>query len=62
VQPVYTEPIPFTTSIEQATTARELDVIARAIKAAGVEADEFEFLKSMVTEARRRIAESEVAQ
>jgi len=46
------EPLPFTTQIEQARKPIDLDVIARAIKAAGVEGDELEFLKAMVTEAR----------
>ena len=60
--PADTEPIPFVQQIEEATTSRALDATARAIKAANVSADEYEFLKAMVTEARRRIAESEAAQ
>ena len=60
--PEATEPIPFVQQIEEATTSRALDATARAIKAANVPADEFEFLKSMVTEARRRIAEQEAVQ
>lgn len=60
--PEVIEPIPFVQQIEEATTSRALDATARAIKAANVPADEFEFLKSMVTEARRRIAEQEAVQ
>ena len=60
--PEVIEPIPFVQQIEEATTSRALDATARAIKAANVPADEFEFLKSMVTEARRRIAEQEPVQ
>ena len=47
--------IPFTDQIEQATKSRELDVIARAIKSAGIDGDELEFLRNMVTEARKRL-------
>ena len=61
-QPVETEPIPFVQQIEEATTARALDATARAIKAANVPADEFEFLKSMVKEARQRISAQEATQ
>jgi hypothetical protein len=50
-----TAAIPFTDQIEQATKARDLDVIARAIKAAGITGDELEFLRNMVTEARKRL-------
>lgn len=48
-------PLPFTEQIEQATTSRHLDAIARAIVAAKLPAEETEYLKSMVTEARKRI-------
>jgi hypothetical protein len=50
-----TAAIPFTDQIEQATKARDLDVIARAIKAAGITGDELDFLRNMVTEARKRL-------
>ena len=52
---VATAAIPFTDQIEQATKSRELDVIARAIKSAGIDGDELEFLKNIVTEARKRL-------
>jgi hypothetical protein len=48
-------PLPFTDQIEQATKSRDLDVIARAIKAAGIAGDELEYLKNMVLEARKRL-------
>lgn len=48
-------PLPFTEQIEHATTSRHLDAIARAIVAAKLPAEETEYLKSMVTEARKRI-------
>lgn len=54
-KPVAAAAIPFTDQIEQATKSRELDVIARAIKSAGIDGDELEFLKNMVTEARKRL-------
>ena len=50
-----TAAIPFTDQIEQATKSRDLDVIARAIVAAKLPDDETAFLKSMVTEARKRL-------
>ena len=50
-----TAAIPFTDQIEQAKRARDLDVIARAIKAAGIAGDELDFLRNMVTEARKRL-------
>ena len=50
-----TAAIPFTDQIEQAAKARDLDVIARAIKAAGITGDELDFLRNMVTEARKRL-------
>ena len=50
-----TAAIPFTDQIEQAAKARDLDVIARAIKAAGISGDELEYLKNMVLEARKRL-------
>ena len=49
------EPIPFDQQIEQATKPIHLDVIARAIVAANLTADETAFLKAMVTEARERL-------
>lgn len=56
------EPIPFATQIEQATEARHLDVIARAVVAAKLPGDETSFYKAMVTEARKRLTTAEVAQ
>ena len=50
-----TPALPFTDQIEQATKSRDLDVIARAIVAAKLPDDETAFLKSMVTEARKRL-------
>jgi hypothetical protein len=55
------EPIPFAEQIEAATKSRDLDTIARAIKAANLPDDEFSFYKAMVTEARKRLTEAEVA-
>jgi hypothetical protein len=55
------EPIPFAEQIEAATKSRDLDTIARAIKAADLPDDEFAFYKAMVTEARKRLMEAEVA-
>jgi hypothetical protein len=55
------EPIPFAEQIEAATKSRDLDTIARAIKAANLPDDEFAFYKAMVTEARKRLTEAEVA-
>jgi len=55
------EPIPFAEQIEAATKSRDLDTIARAIKAANLPDDEFAFYKAMVTEARKRLTEVEVA-
>lgn len=55
------EPIPFAEQIESATKSRDLDTIARAIKAANLPDDEFAFYKAMVTEARRRLTETEDA-
>ena len=54
------EPIPFAEQIEAATKSRDLDTIARAIKAANLPEDEFAFYKAMVTEARKRLTEVEV--
>jgi hypothetical protein len=56
-----TEPIPFAEQIEAATKSRDLDTIARAIKAANLPDDEFAFYKAMVTEARKRLTEADVA-
>lgn len=50
------EPIPFDQQIEQAKTARALDATERAIVAANLSIDETNFLKSMIAEARERIA------
>jgi hypothetical protein len=55
------DPIPFAEQIEAATKSRDLDTIARAIKAADLPDDEFAFYKAMVTEARKRLTEVEVA-
>jgi len=49
------EPLPFTTQIEQATKPIHLDAIARAIVAAKLPDDETAFLKGMVTEARAQM-------
>lgn len=57
-----TEPLPFTDQIEQATKPHHLDAIARAIVAAKLPADETEFYKAMVTEARERLKQIEVTE